>query len=83
MNALINILRRPTRFVLKQTDGPNRAIGAEVEPMLSAFGHIDEIASRHFRSLVASLPWHRGALPQRIGRSSNRALLSSSNQSGQ
>jgi hypothetical protein len=48
IHATLGIDGRPARHVLKQTDGSNAAIGAEVEPMPGAPRHTNQIAGFHF-----------------------------------
>src|SRR6185295_9584986 len=47
IHATLGIDGRPARHVLKQTDGSNAAIGAEVEPMPGAARHPNQIAGFH------------------------------------
>src|SRR5581483_5850332 len=41
-------MRRPSGRILEQTNGPNLAVGTQVEPMQRAAGHTDQVARFHF-----------------------------------
>ena len=45
INATIGVLRRPTSHVLKQTDGSNPPVAAEVEPVPGAARNANQISS--------------------------------------
>src|SRR5262245_19022519 len=44
VNAAAGVIRRPARRVFEQTNGPDAAIGAEIEPVQKASRHSDQVA---------------------------------------
>ena len=41
MNGIVNVVRRPTRCILKQANAADGAVIAQVEPVLSPGWHAD------------------------------------------
>src|SRR5689334_18150327 len=48
VNGAFSVMRRPARSVLKQTNGSDAAIGAEIEPVQRASGNTNQIAGFDF-----------------------------------
>src|SRR5262245_49540504 len=46
--AALGVVRRPSRLILKEADRANAAIRAQVEPVMRAFWHANEVARLHF-----------------------------------
>jgi len=44
MHRAIDVIGRPAALVLKQPDGANRLVLAQIEPVLRPFRHVDEDA---------------------------------------
>src|SRR6266550_802256 len=48
VGAAVGVVRRPARLVLEQTDRPDVAVGAEIEPVMGAVGDAQQITGLHF-----------------------------------
>src|SRR4029453_17964835 len=48
VDAAVGVVRRPSRRILEEPDRADAAIGAEVEPVVRAAGHSNEVAGFDF-----------------------------------